>query len=81
VGGAAGRQIQPFVDELSEKHGDVTFIKLDTTEDGLTDVVSSLGVSALPAFHFFKGGKATGNPVIGYKKTPLKDAVATLSKS
>ncbi len=76
------KQIMPFVNELSETHAsDVTFIKVDTTEDALAEAVAEHGVSVLPAFHFFKGGKAFKEPVIGYKKTPLKEAVAALAKS
>jgi len=57
--------------------------QVDTTEDALADVVSEHGVSVLPAFHFLKDGKpfANAKQVIGYKKTPLKDAVAALAKA
>jgi thiol-disulfide isomerase/thioredoxin len=75
------KQIMPFVNELSETHaGEVTFVKVDTTEDSLAEAVAEHGVSVLPAFHFFKDGKVFGTPVVGYKKTPLKDAVAALAK-
>ena len=76
------KQIMPFVNELSETHaGEVTFVKVDTTEDSLAEAVAEHGVSVLPAFHFFKDGKAFHTPVVGYKKTPLKDAVALLAKN
>ena len=54
---------------------------MDTTEDALADVVSENGVSVLPAFHFLKNGKPFAKEVIGYKKTPLKEAVAALAKA
>ena len=77
------KQILPFVNELSEEYAGkgVTFVKVDTTEDALADVVAENQVSVLPAFHFMKGGKSSAEPVIGYKKTPLKEAVAALAKS
>ncbi|KAM3575806.1 hypothetical protein VYU27_002293 [Nannochloropsis oceanica] len=75
------KQIMPFVNELSEMHaGEVTFVKVDTTEEALAEVVAEHGVSVLPAFHFFKDGKPFGAPIVGYKKTPLKDSVAALAK-
>jgi thiol-disulfide isomerase/thioredoxin len=75
------KQIMPFVNELSETHaGKVTFVKVDTTEDALAEAVAEHGVSVLPAFHFFKDGQPFGAPIMGYKKTPLKDAVAALAK-
>ena len=49
----------------------------------MTDAVTAHGVTTLPAFHFFKGGKALPGqqPILGYKKTPLKTAVEALAKS
>ncbi|KAJ0400205.1 hypothetical protein P43SY_009522 [Pythium insidiosum] len=68
-------QIQPFVKELAAKHKDVTFATLDVTKPEIEELKAELGVDALPAFHFYKGGKEVGTPVLGYKKSPLKNAV------
>lgn len=76
------KQIMPFVNDLSEAHaGEVTFVKIDTTEDALAEAVAEHGVSVLPAFHFIKDGKIYRPPVVGYKKTPLKEGVTALAKS
>eukprot|EP00195_Chlamydomonas_chlamydogama_P017252 CAMPEP_0202901860 /NCGR_PEP_ID=MMETSP1392-20130828/15023_1 /ASSEMBLY_ACC=CAM_ASM_000868 /TAXON_ID=225041 /ORGANISM="Chlamydomonas chlamydogama, Strain SAG 11-48b" /LENGTH=394 /DNA_ID=CAMNT_0049588503 /DNA_START=49 /DNA_END=1233 /DNA_ORIENTATION=+ len=72
------RQIGPFLDELVAKYPGVTFAKVDTTDEALQPLSSELGVKALPAFKFFKGGKEV-EQVIGYKKKPVEDAVAKLA--
>lgn len=74
------RQMGPFLDTLVDKYPGVTFAKFDTTAPELEALAGELGIKALPAFHFFKGGKAVGTPVSGYKKKPLEDAVAALAK-
>ncbi|KAG2425305.1 hypothetical protein HXX76_013885 [Chlamydomonas incerta] len=74
------RQIGPFLDTLVDKYPGVTFAKFDTTAPALEAAAGDLGIKALPAFRFFKGGKEVGSPVTGYKKKPLEDAVADLAK-
>ncbi|KAG2431033.1 hypothetical protein HYH02_013465 [Chlamydomonas schloesseri] len=74
------RQIGPFLDTLVDKYPGVTFAKFDTTAPALEAAAGELGVKALPAFRFFKGGKEVVTPVTGYKKKPLEDAVAELAK-
>ncbi|GFH24018.1 uncharacterized protein HaLaN_21730, partial [Haematococcus lacustris] len=73
------RQIAPYVDELVAKHPGVKFYKFDTTSEQLEALSGQLGVKGLPTFKFYKGGKEVHNPVIGYKKKPLADAVAELA--
>ncbi|CAN0509922.1 unnamed protein product, partial [Discosporangium mesarthrocarpum] len=51
------------------------------SEESLTELSASLGIEALPAFHFFSGGKEVREPLLGYKKRMLKEAVEELSKS
>jgi len=75
------RQIMPEVTKLSEEFPNVTFAKFDTTEDALVELSAELGVKALPAFHFFHGGKAAATPVIGYKKKLLREQVEALAKA
>ena len=53
---------------------------LSPTDDALSQHTAELGVTALPAFHFYKNGKQALEAVSGYKKRPLSDAVEQLSK-
>lgn len=73
------RQISPFLNELVDKYPDVTFAKFDTTQENLESLSAKLGVKALPAFKFYKGGKEVHTEVVGYKKKPLEDAVKQLA--
>eukprot|EP00904_Undaria_pinnatifida_P009004 jgi/Undpi1/5233/HiC_scaffold_2.g00514.m1 len=75
------RQMMPFVKDLSEEFGEITFAKFDTTEESLSELSADLGVQALPAFRFYKGGKEVMEPVIGYKKKLLRTAVEKLQKA
>jgi hypothetical protein len=56
-----------------------TFAKFDTTQENLESLSGKLGVKALPAFKFYKGGKEVHAEVTGYKKKPLEDAVKQLA--
>lgn len=47
----------------------------------MSELSADLGVQALPAFRFFKGGKEVMEPVIGYKKKLLRTAVEKLQKA
>ncbi|KIY98267.1 Thioredoxin H-type 1 [Monoraphidium neglectum] len=73
------RMIAPLVSELALKHPDLTFVKVDTTRDGFQGLSEELGVKALPAFKFFRGGQEVVDQVVGYKKRPLEEAVEKLS--
>mmetsp|Transcript_3167 Transcript_3167/g.5431 ORF Transcript_3167/g.5431 Transcript_3167/m.5431 type:complete len:391 (+) Transcript_3167:51-1223(+) len=75
------RQIGPFIDDLVAKHPDISFMKLDTTGDGLDTLSSELGVKVLPAFRFYQKGQSAGPDVLGYKKKMLLEAVEKLSKA
>jgi thiol-disulfide isomerase/thioredoxin len=75
------RMLAPYVDELLEAHRDITFAKFDTTHEALEALSGELGVKALPAFKFFRGGKEAVPQVVGYKKKPLGEAVAALAKA
>ena len=72
------RQIAPHVDELMDKHPGVRFAKVDTDSPAMADLVKSLGISALPVFKAYKGGREVAT-VVGYKKQPLSDAVAKIA--
>ena len=72
--------IAPLVEELASRHaGAITFAKVDTTADALEGFIAELGVKALPAFKFFKGGAEAVPQVTGYKRKPLEEAVAKLA--
>lgn len=73
------RMIAPLLDELVDKFPGVTIAKFDTSAPTLEAFSSELGVKALPAFKFFKGGKEVLEQVTGYKKRPLEEAVSKLA--
>jgi thioredoxin 1 len=73
------RMIAPHVEGLQEQYPGIEFYKFDTSDAALDGVEKDLGVSALPAFKFFKGGKEVVPGVVGYKKKPLTEAVEQLS--
>ncbi len=56
------RMIAPFVEELAQKHPELSFAKFDTTAEPLEGLSAELGVKALPVFKFFKDGK--GGPAV-----------------
>ena len=62
------RMIAPYITKLSEDFKDVTFASIDTTDEALMQLSADYGIKALPAFHFYKGGKSVGAPITGYKK-------------
>ena len=61
-----------------EKHKSVKFFKVDTDAEAMRDLVKSLGITALPEFRLYKGGKEVSK-ITGYKRTPLSDAVAKIA--
>jgi thioredoxin 1 len=75
------RMMAPAVEALQREHPSVHFYKFDTSDPALDTLASELGVTALPVFKFYKGGKEVAGEVVGYKKKPLQEAVVELSKS
>ncbi|BDA43678.1 Peroxiredoxin-2 [Coccomyxa sp. Obi] len=73
------RQIAPFVEQLQEKHPEITFVKADTTNEQLEGLTAEQGVKVLPTFKFFKGGKEVREPISGYKKKMLEDGIKSLA--
>lgn len=50
-------------------------------DEALAELSADLGVQAIPAFRFFKGGKEVLKPVTGYKKKLLRTALEDLQKA
>jgi thioredoxin 1 len=49
------RMIAPKVEQFANQYNTVTFCKVDVDE--LDDVAARAGISAMPTFQFYKGGK------------------------
>ncbi|KAF0720992.1 hypothetical protein AaE_010217 [Aphanomyces astaci] len=73
------RQIQGFVETLAEDHPHVTFVRMNTGDEGVEPIKAALNVTVLPTFRFFNGGEEVGAPVTGYKKDQLEDQVTKLA--
>lgn len=65
---------------MQEKYSGVTFAKADTTSENIEPLLQEHGIKILPTFKFFAGGKEVAQPISGYKKGPLEDAIRQLSK-
>ena len=74
------RMLAPTVEALQKEHTGLEFYKFDTSDPALESLSSDLGVAALPVFKFYKGGKEVRDEIVGYKKQPLKDAVAEVAR-
>jgi thioredoxin 1 len=62
--------IAPYFEELSKQYTNLKFIKVDVDE--LEDVAAEAGVSAMPTFMIFKGGKKI-EEIVGANKEKLAD--------
>ena len=51
------------------------------SEESLSELSADVGIQALPAFRFYKGGKEVMEPVIGYKQKLLLTAEEKLQKA
>ena len=65
--------IAPTFETMAKENPDVTFIKVDVDEADV--IASSVGVSAMPTFMFYKDGKKILE-FAGANVTKLKDTVA-----
>lgn len=76
------KMIAPLVSQLAARHPDLTFARVDTSaSDELAALADELGVKALPAFKFYRGGREARGAVVGYKRKPLEEAVEALSRA
>lgn len=66
------RIITPVFEELSVEMDDLVFLKVDV--DGVPQIASENGISAMPTFMVFKDGKKV-NELVGAAKDRLKAMV------
>ena len=66
---------------LQEKNPNVTFAKADTTAEPIEPLLQEHGIKILPTFKFFVKGKEVAQPISGYKKGPLEEAIKQLASS
>jgi thioredoxin 1 len=72
------RAIKPFFEQLSKKHTDVQFIKVDV--DVLGEVAQEAGIRAMPTFLIYKDGQKTGDKLEGADQKHLVELVKKFSK-
>lgn len=72
------RNIAPFVEELSNKHTEVIFIKVDVDKN--QELVQECQVSAFPTFHFFVNGNKV-DEMRGANPSALESKVTSLKVS
>jgi thioredoxin 1 len=61
--------MNPIVEQFSNAYGNVSFYRVDV--DNLSDVSNEMGITAMPAFYFFKNGQKLDSH-IGADPTGLK---------
>jgi len=69
-------QIAPEVEKLAHQYPSISFYKVDVDE--ASDIASSVGISAMPTFHFYKNGKLV-DKIVGANLPALKRKVAELA--
>ena len=72
------KAIKPFYEELSKKHTDVQFLKVDV--DTLADVAAEAGIRAMPTFVIYKKGEKTDQILEGADRDTLSQLVRKASK-
>jgi thioredoxin 1 len=70
--------IKPFFEQLSLKHTDVQFVKVDV--DVLGDVAQEVGIRAMPTFVLFRNGVKTGERVEGASKAGIVELIRKCSR-
>lgn len=65
-------QLGPYLEQLSEQHTNVTFIKVDVDE--LQDVAQAENITAMPTFYFYKEGNRVAD-VVGANQEKLLQLV------
>lgn len=70
------KMIAPVLEELSKKHLNVVFCKVDVDE--AEDVAQNYEISAMPTFLFFKNGEKI-KEVVGANRDEIKKQLEALS--
>lgn len=70
------RMISPRFEALSNQYTNVTFVKVNVDE--APDIAQSMQITAMPTFHFFKGG-AQVKAVVGADPNALEVAVKMIN--
>nr|AHY35153.1 thioredoxin [Cyanea capillata] len=66
------KMISPKIEEFSNTYGDVVFVKVDV--DNNTDTSEACGISAMPTFHLYKGGKKV-DELVGASAAKLEELI------
>ncbi|KAJ2071628.1 hypothetical protein IW146_006368 [Coemansia sp. RSA 922] len=69
------RQMSPIFSDLSSEHRDVLFLSVDI--DNVRDVAQAYGISSLPTFKFFYGGREY-QTVVGANRSGLEYGIESL---
>jgi len=69
-------QIAPEVEKLAHQYPSIHFYKVNVDE--ASDIATSVGISAMPTFHFYKNGKLV-DKIVGANLPALKRKVAALA--
>lgn len=70
------KRISPQIEELSKKHSDILFVKVDV--DVSEDIAEEYNISSLPTFMFFLNGKEVAEQVTGASIDAVKKNVEKL---
>eukprot|EP00531_Pseudo-nitzschia_arenysensis_P003483 CAMPEP_0116131212 /NCGR_PEP_ID=MMETSP0329-20121206/8887_1 /TAXON_ID=697910 /ORGANISM="Pseudo-nitzschia arenysensis, Strain B593" /LENGTH=96 /DNA_ID=CAMNT_0003625631 /DNA_START=98 /DNA_END=388 /DNA_ORIENTATION=+ len=69
------RMIAPHFEKMAEEHPEALFHKVDV--DDASDIAGACGISCMPTFQFFKGGKMVAK-IEGANLPAIKAKVAEL---
>lgn len=70
------KAMAPQFEELSKKYPTIAFVKVDV--DQAPEIAAKLGITAMPTFIFFKGGKQVAS-IVGANPVLLETEVKKLS--
>ena len=68
------RYVAPEFEKLAELNPNVVFMKVDV--DDASEIAAKCGISAMPTFHYYKGGEKIAE-VVGADVDKIKALVAT----
>lgn len=71
------KMVSPLVEKLSEKHTDITFVKVNV--DNTPDIAQMYGIMSIPTLIAFKNGEVAGT-VIGFQPEEALEQVVLKAK-